>query len=267
MIINDTCQFVFVHIPKCAGTFVRQYIQPYDETGGAFTSRVAEHPALGLIDFVHMPLFTLREHFPQEYQKICSYRAFALVRDPVQRFPSSMAEFLKLKARPIKHVETSELIMEVKSVIRFLSDHDAEEALLPHEYIHFQRQADYVYDNGNCLINNVYPVENVHDLLVDAGRILGRRLQPQQDGGWKNPNQSVVYRHPWVHRLVELARPVATRCLKPILSESVKNWIRHRIYVPRQERFAEVFQSDEIKRFIKDYYQADFELYQAFSTK
>jgi hypothetical protein len=267
MIINDTYKFVFVHIPKCAGTYVRNFLQPYDETGGFFTAKVSNFPSLGKLNFVHMPLFVLREHFPAEYQKIRSYRSFALVRDPVQRFPSSMAEFLKFKGRPIKHVETSELIAEVRAVVKILSEHDAKEALLPHQFIHFQRQTDYVYDTGDRLVDNVYTVENVDDLLVDAGRILGRRLQPQQDAGWKNPNQSVVYRYPWVRRLVEFARPAATRCLKPILPESAQTWVRRRIYVPRQERFAEVFQSDEIKRFIEDYYKADLELYQAFSTK
>lgn len=263
MIINDTSRFVFVHIPKCAGSYVRQYLQPYDETGGVFTARVDEHPRLGLLNFVHMPLFILREHFPEEYAKIRSYRTFALVRDPMQRFPSSMAEYLKIKGTPIKHVGPTELETEVKSVVRFLSENADFGTLLPQEYIHFQRQIDYVVDNGECLIDNLYPVERVESLLAAIGEALGRELQPQQDGGWRTPNQSVVYRHPWVHAMVEWARPVATRCITPVLPRATKNWLRRMVYVPRQNRSAEAFQTDAVKRFVNEYYQADFELYQS----
>jgi hypothetical protein len=89
MIISDRHHFVFAHIPKCAGTSVRDALQHLDDRDGFYTGRVDQHPTLGLLDYVHIPLFNLRDHFRSEFEKAGDYWSFAVVRDPFGRFPSA----------------------------------------------------------------------------------------------------------------------------------------------------------------------------------
>jgi len=98
MIISDRHKFVFIHIPKCAGLYIRSKLETYDDTDGAFSSRVEPHPELGVLDYVHIPLFTLRDYFPQEYAKVAEYWSFSVVRDPYKRFPSSLTQLFRMYA-------------------------------------------------------------------------------------------------------------------------------------------------------------------------
>lgn len=47
MIIDDRHRFVFVHIPKCAGTSVRQVLKQFDSYEGRWANAKREHPELG----------------------------------------------------------------------------------------------------------------------------------------------------------------------------------------------------------------------------
>ncbi len=80
MIISDKHQFAFVHIPKCAGTSLRSILQHFDDRGSKFTGRVDHHTELGELDYVHIPLFALREHFRPEFEAVQQYWSFAVVR-------------------------------------------------------------------------------------------------------------------------------------------------------------------------------------------
>ena len=50
MIISDRNKFVFIHIPKCAGTSIRSRVEHLDDRNGAYSSRLDEHPELGLLN-------------------------------------------------------------------------------------------------------------------------------------------------------------------------------------------------------------------------
>jgi hypothetical protein len=56
MIVSDRHRFVFIHIPKCAGTSVRNVLEGFDETGGRFNTRIADDPKFGRLDYTHLPL-------------------------------------------------------------------------------------------------------------------------------------------------------------------------------------------------------------------
>ena len=93
MIISDRNKFVFIHIPKCAGTSVRSRIEHLDDRNGAYSSRLDKHPELGLLNYVHIPLQTLKDQFPNEYVCIETYRSMAVMRDPSARFVSSVSQY------------------------------------------------------------------------------------------------------------------------------------------------------------------------------
>lgn len=94
MIIDDTHQFVFVHIPKCAGSSVHAQLSLFDARDPA-SHRGGVHPVLGPIHFAHIPLRFLRDHFPAEFAKLGVYRSFALTRDPRARFVSATVQHLR----------------------------------------------------------------------------------------------------------------------------------------------------------------------------
>lgn len=89
MIISDRHHYVFAHIPKCTETSVRDALQHLDDRDGFYTGRLDQHPALGLLDYVHIPLVTLRDHFRPELEKAGDHWSFAVVRGPIGRFPSA----------------------------------------------------------------------------------------------------------------------------------------------------------------------------------
>src|SRR5690554_2986132 len=96
MIINDAHQFVFIHIPKCAGTAVRVRLGEFDSSGGAFSISKGFHTEIGELDMAHIPLPVLKRFFPEPYEKVRTYESFAIVRDPFQRFSSSLFQRLMM---------------------------------------------------------------------------------------------------------------------------------------------------------------------------
>ena len=59
MIIDDQNKFVFVHIPKCAGSSIRSKLDVFDTTGGFLRPPVQEVDGVGLLDLAHLPLSEL----------------------------------------------------------------------------------------------------------------------------------------------------------------------------------------------------------------
>lgn len=106
MIINHQHRLVFIHIPKCGGTSVRNTLRHLHE-GDAIWDVVGRqpHPALGVIAYNHLPLKSIKDHFPKLYEDISNYESFAIVRDPKIRFISSVSEYLNVSAR----IEASQL--------------------------------------------------------------------------------------------------------------------------------------------------------------
>ena len=102
MILSKPHKFAFIHIPKCAGTTVRNLLQSFDSMEGHFTSRVDTHPVLGQLDYVHMPLFVLRDYFPEEFEMVRDYWSFCCDAGSFARFASSVSQHLKMYTdRPI----------------------------------------------------------------------------------------------------------------------------------------------------------------------
>ena len=264
MIINDDFRFAFIHIPKCAGTSVRRPLEKFDSLHGLFSDRVDNCPALGQLDYVHIPLFTLREHFPREFKAVQEYWSFAVMRDPFSRFASSVSQRLKMYSdQPIQKRSFDEIRRVIDESIDFLGGQPAKGRLLPPEYIHFQKQVDYIQLNGVCIVDKIYLLDEVEILLADLGRIVGQDLlaRPARGAQATHANRTVVFRSDLLRRVIEAARPV-TNQLSKVLPDSTKQRIRQRVYVPRDQGMEEMFEAEDVRAFITDYYARDLELYQ-----
>jgi hypothetical protein len=253
MIINDRHRFAFIHIPKCAGTFARKKLEQYDDTNGFFTGR-HEHETLGLIDYWHIPLPTLKQFFPSDFDRIARYQTFAVMRDPFDRFPSSVSQrLLSYKRTAMPTVSARDLRNEVDEVITHLSRPNP---TMPLEYTHFFRQSDFVECAGQRVVEKLYPLSSVRRMLEDVGRLVDADLLADAEP----KNQSMVFRNPAWRTAVECIRPFAG-AFASSLPESFKGTIRSLIYVPRRERVPEIFNSTYVRDFVRDFYRRDIELY------
>jgi hypothetical protein len=260
MIINKKNQFVFVHIPKCGGTSVRNTLQSFDSCNGRFHERIGIHEELGQLDYTHIPLFTLREYFPDEFEAVRDYHSFAVMRNPFSRFASSVSQYLKMY-KPIHKCSAGEIQAVTKNTINHLSKLPRNKHQLSSQYIHFQKQFDYIELDGERIIDNIYTLNKINELLLDVGRHVRQNLvDPADKRNGASENRSFVFRNDHLRNTIEAARPVTNR-LGKMLPEAFKKQIRNLTYVPRDQRTKALFTASHVKEFIKDYYADDIALY------
>lgn len=149
MIINQAHRFVFIHIPKCGGSSIRYLFEEHNEWPHTGINAKLETPTHGIVDHHHIPLFTLRELFPDSFEQVCEFESFAIIRNPFDRFFSSVQQKMRSDLHrsnqvPRPFTET-EIVREIQEVVAYLSALPADSPhQLPHNYIHFQRQVDYI---------------------------------------------------------------------------------------------------------------------------
>ncbi|RUO76951.1 sulfotransferase family 2 domain-containing protein [Idiomarina seosinensis] len=263
MIINHSHRFAFIHIPKCAGTSVRKVLQEFDDLDGRHTSRVDIHPKLGNLDYVHIPLFILKEFFPAEFTQVESYWSFAVVRDPFKRFGSSVSQRLKMYSnKPIHKCEEKDIKAAIHESIDFLKRTESDKELLPPEFIHFQRQIDFIELDGKRVIDTLFTVDNIGVLLKEFEQRIGKPLENNSGRTSSGPhaNSSLVFRNNLFQWLIESTRPLTNGLVKA-LPQNLKEKARKTVYVPQDKRMNSLFSSDYVLDFIKDFYAEDISLY------
>ncbi|WP_011588200.1 sulfotransferase family 2 domain-containing protein [Alcanivorax borkumensis] len=264
MIIDDKHEIAFVHIPKCAGTTVREYLKEYDRSQGFFSDRVDMHEKLGMLDFVHIPLYILKEHFPTELELIHRYWSFAVMRDPYKRFASSVTQRLRMYGeKPIEALSEREIRSEVENCIALLEKYEDPQVLLPHDYIHFQRQIDYIYLGDELLIDNIYSSEMVGDLVDILKERLGCSLDAVGESTESETrlNSTVVYRSDVVRFFMGFSKPMF-RIFFSWLPQGAREAVKRGVYVDRDQKVGGVFASKNVVDFIGRYYREDILLYE-----
>lgn len=262
MIISDRYRFAFVHIPKCAGTYVRNKLNPFDDTAGYFFRRVDRHPNLGLCDYQHIPLRELQQYFPSEFERISTYSAFAVLRNPFDRFPSSIAQRLReYKGLPFHTLSRVDLQSEVEGTINFLSKQDN---IMDATYIYLARQSDYVELGGARVIHNLYSLRHVDVMLRHISLLIGTELLGMDSVSVTN--QTDVYRNEGMRRMFEALRPILRGPVLSLLPDSVKKRFRTVLYKPSKQNIPAVFKSTAIRSFVREYYRRDFEIYESIAN-
>ena len=262
MIICDTHRFIFIHIPKCAGTSVRKALAPYDETNGQFARR-AYHETLGHIDYGHIPLFVLKKHFSDKYEKLLRYDSYAVLRDPYSRFPSSLAQHLRMYRQvEMRQLSPKMLKRVIDETLNILGDHADPMAYLPHQYIHFQRQKDFIYLEEIKITKNLYTTHIASEVITSIGDLIGKPLKPVSDAIQPKENETQFYRSAWIRMLVEHSKPLLKAVLREERWESLKQATRDRVFTSSDRRLQAVFDSDHVRDFIADYYQDDIDLFE-----
>ena len=165
MILNEAHCFVFVHIPKCGGTSIRNVLEKYNRWPHKYIPEVRETPIHGIIDHAHIPLFTLREIYPESFEQVCSFESFALVRNPFDRFFSSVQQKMRMDMLRsnlnLGPFTKTEIAREIQEVVAYLSTFPDSPHQLPHNYIHFQRQVDFIFLENVQLVKNVFCLDQL----------------------------------------------------------------------------------------------------------
>ena len=263
MIVSDRYRFVFVHIPKCGGTSVRSALEKYDERADVYFSRGRDyHDELGFLDYHHIPLAVLREHFKEDFDCVRRYESFALTRDPVARFPSSLSERLIWRGKNPHLLSTREIAREVDEVIEYFSSPSLELPVRDPDFIHFARQVDYTHLDGERVVKRVYPINRLQDLLYDIGDLTGISvdiLPPK--------NERLSYTSRFLQHADSVAQGaimaiVPRRIWKPVFHAIKGYFIRFGVVKRWRSRHSRIFESAKVIQFIGDFYADDILLYE-----
>jgi len=254
MILSDRHRFVFVHVPKCAGTSVRNAVRPYHDADERFLKAVERHPDLGEIDFRHLPLRLLRDLDPDAFEKLKIYDSYALLRDPFQRFRSAMAQRAKMYlGHEFAQLGDNELRAELCRVQDYLL---SEPRVIAPEFIHFARQSDFVQIGDERLVSNLFPLERL-DLLTSAlARHIGAQTLPMM-----HVNKTDVFRYPRIKHVARTGGLLARRMLPGPMHEILRRSARRMLMKPVTAAERSIFDDVQVREFIASYYSADIVLY------
>lgn len=253
MIIADSQRFAFVHIPKCAGVSVKQPLRAIDSTQGFF-SRIDDHPDLGRIHFAHITLGDLAAFFPGEFAKVAGYRSFAVVRDPRARFLSALFQRL----REFKHLNQSQMTErrveeEADEVIRYL---DSGPQRLDLEHVHFNRQADYIFHDGQQVVSDIFPIERMAAIIAYVSEHSGVAI-----GEETRKNQSTELKSGLLRPIVRFAR----QPYGMLVPYAVRNRLRAKMtragLYGEAKREAFIRPGSRVDGFVRSYYTRDLELH------
>ncbi|MGD1882311.1 MAG: sulfotransferase family 2 domain-containing protein [Paracoccaceae bacterium] len=265
MIISDDIKFVYMHIPKCAGTTLSKAMKaamPHDERFlGAKRDKETgqflymEHPVLGKLNAPHIPLALLREHFPDVWTKLQTYNVYAITRDPAARFQSAIGQIVKeFMTENIFSIPESRLRKIVRDCISGIRKNPVHPGV---EYMHLIRQADFIELNGEQIAKNVYPIDAVSQMVKD----INARFNVEVDAG-ERQNQARIPAFAgansalwWMGRAARTALPMDTYF-------KLKNGAARLLTSDaRQKPDLTFFRSAEVTDFVQEFYARDYELY------
>lgn len=233
---------------------MRSILGRFDDTGGKYEPSVRDHPELGRLDYTHLPLEVVRRVSPEDFEKIRHYHAFALVRDPQARFVSALSQRLKMySTRELAQLDRSEVNRLAREVVEALQKPGATHRP---EFIHFARQSDFIFCNGERLIRTIHPTSRVSDMIQEISQQTGEEL-----GQVGNDNPTMVFRSVAFRRLAMAGKRISERALGSGTARSARNAARQVLMRPLQNSQDVYVLDDDIFEFVRSYYAQDFELY------
>ncbi len=238
---------------------MRKALQPIDATNGRFGS-IGMHPQMGTINFAHITLADLSRYFPEHYGKVAKYHSVAIVRDPVDRFFSAMFQRLR-EFGGYQQSEITGKVLERESNL-VIAGLTAAGSRLPLEYVHFNRQTDYIFHGGQRIVAETFALDRLPEAATCIETWTGVRLDASSP-----ENRTVALRAgPMAPIVQSLRRPYAA-----LVPQATRDAVRTRLtklgVYGEVEKRQFLVQGGQIDRFIRDYYADDFDLHAAASAR
>ena len=179
--ISNNHRFVFIHIPKCAGTSIENAISSYCNAGGfGYNKQISGHIQHANCEEL-CQLNLLSEHQCNEYFK------FAFVRNPWDRCVSEyvwrIKQFGNFINGPInvnngvRHPNyTKEWVRQNVTFKDFVKQNFPYQELSYHQ--HMKSQLNYIYDSNGAEIDFIGRFENLEkDFLFICKKIFNKEIQ------------------------------------------------------------------------------------------
>lgn len=256
MITCPDAGFYFMHIPKNGGSSVRDQIQPFDVFEGQFLG-TKTHPEIGVYDSSHVPLATLRQYFPEAFATIEPLEGYAILRHPLDRFCSALAQrFRQIHQRRPDEVTPEEVRAEVETVLDALRA--AEGGSLDKKFSHFLAQADFIELDGGRMVQNVYRIGEIPKLIERLSERLGTHLAKDF-----HSNRTVTFRYNWMAGPVTAAKDLVKATLPAATADKLRRAAMSVLTKPKVASIDDqVRQSADLVGFIETHYARDYALFE-----
>jgi hypothetical protein len=255
MIINKTHNFGFIHIPKCAGSTIRQQLRDRDDLGGRFYHTMTL-PDLGRINGNHVPLNVLAAHFPEELAALRAVTSYAILRDPMDRFVSGISQYLRAHVREPAEMTPVEIATQTSRIIEAIRRDTGQTEI---RNTIFYRQYTYVELEGERVIDHLFAMPDMAALFdrieTQHGLVLIR------DKVW---NPTVTYRVPQMSGPLKRLKTLAQRHL-PMKTYVALREVGMQAFTTKgvAKLSTQLEGSAEVQAFVAEHYRADAELYHA----
>ena len=254
MIVSDDHKLVFVHIPKCAGVSVKAPLRAIDSTQGYY-SRIGDHPDLGRIHFAHIVLRDLATFFPDDFTKLRSYHAFAVVRDPRARFLSAVFQRLReFKGVPQSGITADRIEEEAGEIISVL---EGSPDRLDLEFVHFNRQVDYLEFAGERLVDEIFAIERMPALVRFVSDRTGIEVSEERE------NRSTELRHAGLRPFIRALRQPYAMLVPHKARMRIRGAMVARGLYGDVDKKALIRPGGRTDGFIRNFYAKDFEVHAA----
>lgn len=253
MIISKAHNFGFVHVPKCAGSTIRWPLKDKDDLGGQFFG-TKQIDGLGRVNMNHVPMPWLRAHFPQAYDALQEVESYAIVRDPMDRFVSAIAQRARdLEQDPgaMRPRQIRELAAKVINYLTTLEGYPGP------KQIFFAPQREFVFDGDHQAVTHIWPVETMPALLA---RLQSRHeITLKRDQTW---NPTVTYNHPWMARPLIRIKDTTKRFLPTAQYAALRDFAVRAFTTKGAPVLEDTLRSDDqVTGFVAERYAVDFALH------
>lgn len=253
MIINKAHDFGFVHIPKCAGSTIRQQLRAQDDLKEKFYYSITL-PGLGRINGNHVRLPVLEAYFPDDLEALRAVTSYAITREPMERFLSGVSQYLRARGDEPAELSENELQRVTAEIIQRLT---ADATKDDFDLTVFFPQVDYVFLNGERVVNHLYTMENI-DQLFDAIETR-HNLTLLRDKVW---NPTVTYKIPQMSGGLKRLKDVAQRYLPMKAYVALRELGIRTLTTKGVPKLHDTLSSDaQVRAFVSEHYAQDAQLY------
>ena len=258
MIISDEQKFAFIHIPKNAGSNIRNQIKSFDSYNGRFSS-ICDHPVLGSVHLAHLTIDQIRNVFPEVYDKLCMYMSIAIVRDPSERFFSALNQHLR-EFHGMRQSEINDRILVdlAFELLEKLKEIDSRRVV---EFCHFTRQVEFVQDDNGFRAKRIFPFEEMQSAMAFV--LEHFQMEVQADENAREYNATIQARSPLVRMGVQALRPVAAVFPTKFQDAVRRMFLATGLYSQGNASTASrALANEELKALLYERYSEDFKLYE-----
>jgi hypothetical protein len=239
MLISRHQNIAFIHVPKCGGMTVKHQFADLADTETRY-DRTVVHPILGSIRLGHLPLWALRDHFPDAFSMPQTSRCFTLCQDPFDRFESALSKHL----RQFQDQSINDLSQTPQPV-------QAEDC-------HFIPQSHFIMLDGVRIIADLYTLQHMRDLIRDLSAASGIAGAPDMQS-----NQTLAFRIKGSEKILRRISGTLRGFLPKSFHARIKKAAKSALTVGPNSHKGFARQETEIRAFIEQFYADDLILYRS----